>query len=105
MIELKLLPDGAAKVPQEARDDSILATYLENDAEAVISADISENAASSWREIARVIPGHGKYIALRVPGEQVDYSQTTLDGFRDAIVDNIGGLKTHPNGWEAVERS
>jgi len=105
MIEMKLLPDGAGSVPAEARDDSILATHLQNDGDPeLLSVDDTENIASSWRDVTRIIPGHGDFILIRVPGQQADYSQTTLDGFRDAIIDNITGLKTHPDGWTQVRQ-
>jgi len=103
MIELQFIPDGAAEVPVEAREHNILATHLQNDGDPVLSTEDGDDVASSWREITRVIPGHGRYIAIRIPGQPGEYSQTTLDGLRTAVVGNITGLKAHPDGWEAIE--
>jgi len=103
MIELQFIPDGAGKVPVEARNHSILATHLQTDADPVLATEDGDDAASSWREITRVIPGNGHSIVIRAPGQPGDYSQTTLDGLRTAIVGNINGLKAHPDGWRATE--
>lgn len=100
MIEIKLIPDGLGQAPFEARDHTILAGHLQEASD--VLSDLS-GPIDGWRDVTRVVPGHGNYIALRVPGEQADYSQTTLDEFRDAIIDNINGLKAHPDGWTEVE--
>jgi hypothetical protein len=102
MIELKLIPDGAAEVPAEAKDHGILASNLEG------ASNIPDNANAAingWRDIERVVPGNGEYIVLRVPGTVSDYPGNTLDGIQSAIVNNINGLKEHPDGWEVVEQS
>jgi hypothetical protein len=98
MIEKRLLPDGVAKVPAEARDHSVLTTLLETNA-----SPSSNSPPSSWREVTHVVPGHGEYIVLRLPGSLEDYSGNTLDAFENAIVGNINGLKAHPEGWVEVE--
>ena len=102
MIELTLIPDGSPGVPVEATDHAILASHLEESATVL---DDPLDPLDGWRDISRVVPGSGEYIALRAPGQPGDYSQTTLDGIRDAVVDNINGLKAHPDGWTAVDDS
>jgi len=103
MIELKLIPDGATEVPAEATDDGILATYLQNNAGPLPDTGGTVETASSWRDIERSIPAHREFVAVRVPGEAAAYSEQSLNGIRNALVDNITGLKAHPNGWEAVD--
>ena len=102
MIRLRFIPDGNDRVPQEATDHGLLATHLKNDGDPVLSVDNNENTASSWRDVRRIIPGHRKFISITVPGNLADYSQTTLDAFQNAIVDNVNGLKAHPDGWTEV---
>lgn len=99
MIELKLIPDVPGTVPFESKDDSLMATYLSG------ASNIPDDAnapISGWREIRRVVPGHGEYVALRVPGEPTDYPGSTLDAIANAITNNIGGLKPHAEGWQYV---
>lgn len=101
MIELKLIPDGMAQVPAEAKDDPILAGHLK------AASNIPDDAnapISGWRDVERVVPGSGEYIALRVPGAVSDYPGSSLDGIKNAIVNNISGLKAHPDGWQVVEQ-
>jgi hypothetical protein len=98
MIEIKLIPDGAAEIPEEASDHGILASLLENNAN-----PSSNSAMASWREIERVVPGHRGYIKLQLPGTLEDESSSTRDGVTTAIVNNISGLKEHPDGWVEIE--
>lgn len=105
MIELKLIPDGASEVPAEARDHGILATHLENNGSPSSDTANATGTANTWKDIERIVPGHREYIAIRVPGEVADYSGNSLDGFKNAIVNNISGLKAHPDGWTHVTPS
>lgn len=100
MIELKLIPDGAAEIPAEARDQEILADHFAN---ATGIPDGSPAPIDDWRGVERVVTGSGRYLALRVPGEPTDYPGNSLDGIANAITNNISGLKPHPNGWEYVK--
>lgn len=100
MIELKLIPDGLGRVPPEATDDEILAGLLEA---ASNIPDDSTAPIAGWRDVERVVPGTGEYLALRLPGTVDDYPGGTLDSVANALVGNINGLKTHPNGWTNVE--
>lgn len=58
---------------------------------------------ASWRDLERVIPWHRRYIKLRIPGTLENKSSSTRDGLTTAIVDNISGLKEHPDGWVKIE--
>jgi hypothetical protein len=99
MIELKLIPDGTAKIPAEAQDESSLANYLQS---ASNIPDDADAPISSWRDVQRIIPGSGTHVALRVPGEPADYPGNSLDAIAKSITENVSGLKPHPNGWEYV---
>lgn len=98
MIELKLIPDGLTNVPAEAKDHGTLASHLENNA-----SPSGTSPVASWREAERIVPGHGEYIKIRLPGSLADESGNTLDAFENAIVGNINGLKAHPEGWVEVD--
>ena len=98
MIELKLIPDAGTEVPVGATDHGHLASLLQD------NASPSENSPiSSWHDVDRVVPGHDRYIKLRLPSSLDDESQTTRDAVTDAIVNNINGLKAHPDGWQDVQ--
>lgn len=96
MIEIKLVPDGVSKVPNEAKDHSNLASKLEG-------ADPPDHSpAPSWRDIERVVAGSGEFVELRVSGSLDDYASGALDAFANAVA-NINGLKKHPDGWTEVD--
>lgn len=100
MIEITLIPDGGSEVPVEATDHGLLSTLLEE------NASPSENSPmSSWQDVERVVPGHRRYIKLRLPGTLEDESDSTKDAVVNAIVNNVSGLKAHPDGWQEVEQS
>ena len=101
MIEIKLIPDGAAEVPAEAKDHAILQTYLEQQGDVPA---VEGDPIESWRDVERVVPGNGAYVALRVPRSTADYDPSTLDNLVTALESNINGLKKHPNGWTEVEQ-
>lgn len=94
MIDIKLIPDGASEVPLEATDHGILASLLDDNA-----SPSSNSAMASWRDIETVVPGHRRYIKLRLPGTLEDESSSTRDDVTTAIINNISGLKEHPDGW------
>jgi len=94
MIECEILPDGLNELPTEARDDSVLASYL-SDANSTIEANNSIGA--DWRDVERIVPGD--QLTLRVPGSSSDYENTALNAITDAVVGNISGVKKHPDGW------
>jgi len=95
-IQIKLIPDGLATVPAEAKDHGILQSYLENSGDI---PTVEGDPIETWRDVERVVFGSGQYVALRVPGAPADYDSTTLNAMRDALVTNINGLKAHPDGW------
>ena len=99
-IELKLIPNGLPKVPAEAKDNDIVAGHL---AEAASIPDSITAPIDGWRDVVRVTPGHGRHIAIRVPGERPDYPGNSLSNIASSLTDNIDGLKEHPNGWESVD--
>lgn len=96
-IQVRLISDGASKIPAEAKDHGILASRLE-------SADPPDHSpAPSWRDIQRVVPGTQDHVVLRIEGAALDdYASGALDGFATAVA-NINGLKKHPDGWTEVE--
>jgi hypothetical protein len=99
MIEIKLIPDGNTEVPPEAADHGLLESFLNS------NANPSENSPmSDWHDVERVVPGHRRYIILRLPGTLEDESQTTRDAVTGAIVNQINGIKEHPDGWQDVDR-
>ena len=100
MIELQLIPDGRSEVPAEAKDHGILAGYLKR---ASNIPDEANAPISGWKDVQRVVPGNGGYIAVRVPGEVTDYPGNSLSGIANAIAGNISGLKEHPDGWQYVD--
>jgi hypothetical protein len=95
MIEIALLPDGARKLPAEARDQSVLASHLK-----AANADVEGNnsVVIDWRAVERVVTTERLY--LRVPGTMDEYNSTALNAMTGAIVNNITGLKAHPDGWQ-----
>lgn len=100
MIQIKLIPDGGTEIPVEARDDEIMASHLQS------ASPSSGSPVDTWRDVKRVVPGSNEYILLRVGDEQAtlsDYSSSTLDAFANAVVNNIAGLKKHPDGWKQVD--
>jgi len=101
-VAIELIPDRSSKAPAEARDDSILATHLE---QAGIP-DVPDTTLSGWRDVQRVVYGDGSRIELRVGSDSTtvaDLPDTALDVITNAIVSNINGLKAHPDGWHNVE--
>lgn len=95
-LEVKLIPDGSAQVPVEGADHGLLADRLKG-------ADPPEHSpAPSWQDIQRVVPGHRRWVALRIEGTLDDYASGALDGFATAAA-NVSGLKTHPDGWQEIE--
>lgn len=98
MIQIEIIPDGAASLPTEARDHGILATHLENN-----NADIKGNnsVVIDWRGVERVVQQDRMY--LRAQGTLADYQQMALDAMTNAIVNNINGVKAHPDGWQEVD--
>lgn len=97
-VEVVLLPDGAASLPVEAMDHGVLADHL-----AANNADIEGNnsVVIDWREVERRV--EGDRLVLRAPGTLSEYQQTALDAMTNAIVNNVSGVKVHPDGWQEVE--
>lgn len=99
MIEVVIYPDGAAELPAEARDHGILASHL-----SAANADIEGNnsVVIDWREVEREV--HRERMVLRAPGAMSDYQQAALDAITGAVVNNVNGLKQHPDGWTEVQQ-
>lgn len=97
MIECRLIPDGLTELPAEAREQGILASHLES-----ANADIEGNnsVVAAWRDVEREI--QREYIALRLPGTLDEYQSAALDATTGAIVNNVAGVKVHPDGWNEV---
>ena len=96
-IRIQLIPDGGAQVPAEARDGSIMASYLEE------ADPPSASPAPSWRDIKRVTRGDGSVVFLEIDNASLDdYAPKALEAFSAAIA-QINGLKEHPNGWVEVD--
>lgn len=90
-VEIKLIPDGMSRIPQEAQDGAIVATYLEG------------SGYSDWRGVERVVAGNESYAKLRLDGSLSDYTKSDLDAISESITANIKGLKEHPTGWREIE--
>lgn len=97
MIQLEIIPDGAIELPVEAADDSAVGTHLEN------AGPPDSSPAPAWRDIKRVRAGDGRKLYLQVDGTLDDYNTNALDAFANAIVNNISGVKKHPDGWQEVD--
>jgi len=105
MIELKLIPDALPQVPAEATDHDWLWDLIQsNSTQAQREAFANNTPADGINDIQRVVPGHGKYIAIRVPGELADYPNSLLDAVEQFFTNDINGLKSHPKGWKVVEQ-
>ena len=101
-VAIELIPDGSAEAPAEARDHGILTTYMKNAG----IPDVPDTTLSGWRDVERVVYGSGRHVGLRVGDEAetlADFPDTALATLSDAIVTNINGLQTHPDGWHNVE--
>jgi hypothetical protein len=102
-VAITLIPDGQGTLPQEARDHDRLAGLLEA---ANNIPDQSNSPLSHWRDVERVVHGDGSRIELRVgDGDTTlsDFPGNSLDAIGSAIINNISGVKAHPNGWHNVE--
>lgn len=96
-VELKLVPDGSESLPVEARDESVVSSHLES-AVSVSSA----SSITSWREVRRIVPGNYAHMTLVLDGSKSDYSNETLSSVKNALLNNISGIKAHPDGWHDV---
>lgn len=94
MIECELIPDGMAELPAEARDHGILWSHLSG--ASVSSASPETGPGDVVREVRQ------DRLILRLDGALADHSSTTLDNMANAIVNNISGVKKHPDGWQDV---
>lgn len=90
MIRIKLIPDGLSKLPGEATDDSIISAHLKDKSE-------------MWRDVKRETPSSKEHLILFINGSLDDYSEENLQDIADSLVENISGLKTHPDGWVEIE--
>ena len=96
MIEIKMLPDGVAKIPAEAQDHGILASKLKG------ADPPDQSPAPSWDDIEREVAGTGDQLVLRITGAALDdYADGALDEFATAVA-SINGLKKHSDGWTEV---
>lgn len=94
-VEIEIIPDGAAELPVEARDHSVLWNHLQ-------SASLSSGSPiTDTHEIERVVTRDR--IALRMSGTLADHSSTTLSNVASAITSNVAGTKEHPDGWQEVQ--
>jgi hypothetical protein len=92
-IEIDLIPDGGTEIPPEARDHTILASYLE------AAAPLDESSTLAWRDIQRQI--RPTKVTLRIQDARVeDFDLKTLESMTGAIKSNIAGLRKHPKGWQ-----
>jgi len=98
-VQIRLIPDGSARIPAEAKDHKILKTHLESAGD--IPA-VEGDPIEGWEDIERVVPGSGESVKLRGPNAVSDYDQATLNAIRDAVITNIDGLKAHPGGWQDI---
>lgn len=99
MIQVQIIPDGSPQVPPELTDDSVVSSYLR-------SADIpavSGTEFDGWRDIARINYGTRERVAIQIPGTLEDYSSSQLDRITSPIVNNVNGVKVHPDGWEEID--
>lgn len=98
MIEIEILPDGRSELPVEARDHGVLATHLEAG-----NPDVEPNnsVVIDWREVERNVSR--RRIVLRAPGTLDEYNSTAIDAISNAILNNVDGVKAHPDGWREVE--
>lgn len=104
MIEIKLIPDGMPQVPAEATDHAWLWDLIQsNSTQEQRDAFVNNTPAESIRDIQRVVPGHGKFIAIRLPGDPSQYPDSLLDAVEKFFTNNIPNLKPHPSGWTYVE--
>lgn len=106
MIELKLIPDGIPQVPAEAKDHAWLWDLIQsNSTQAQRDAFVNQtpDSVSGIRDIQRVVPGSGDYIAIRLPGEPAGYPDSLLDAVAQFFTNNIPNLKAHPSGWQYVD--
>jgi hypothetical protein len=100
MIQLKLCPDAGKNLPAEARNHAILADDLSEVNDKL--PDDPSAPIDSWRDVERVVPGHGQHIELRLPGSLSDYPSDTQTIVRDAVLNSISDLRPHPDGWTEV---
>jgi len=100
MIECVLLPDASYGLPAEARDHGILATHLEG---ANADIELNNDVVINWRDVEREV--RNDRLVLRAPGSLSEFQQTALDAITGAIVNNVAGLKVHPDGWQDVEET
>ena len=95
MIRIKLIPTSGGYVNELATNHAFLAGKLEN-------VNIPEESPmSNWKDINRIVPSHGKYIMLELPGEIDEYSENSLNGITNAITADIP-VEPHPDGWYHV---
>lgn len=99
-VEIALIPDGRAQIPQELMSDEVVETYLQK-------LDVSKKTPiDSWRDIERITYGDGSKLVLRVDGVTLsDVPDQLLDKTYKLITTEATGVKPHPNGWHNVERN
>lgn len=99
-VEIALIPDDNAQIPQELVDDGIVATYLSG-------VSVPDQAPiDSWHAIERETPSHHRLMVLRVHGIMLsDVPDTLLTQCHEALTNQISGVKPHPDGWVEYDES
>ena len=100
MIRLRLVPDGIARLPLEAREDPPVITRLKDNADNVPTRTTSP--LSGWEAVRRVRVSDEE-LRLELPGTLDEYLTAELEGFASAMAGSLDGVKVHSEGWTEVE--